>query len=126
MMATLALGDQYTISGRQRRSVWSPILMGNAAPAGEAAERRPTVAIAQRVYKLYLQDVQGLDADTLQEMMAIGTVEIIVDVQQAAAWGDTLGHFFDKLERNCDSWRDALHNKTVIVNFIDLHRGSFH
>ena len=49
-----------------------------------------------------------------------GTVEIIVDVKQAVAWGDTLGRFFDKLERDCDSWRDAMRNKTVIVNFVDL------
>lgn len=80
------------------------------------------MAVAQRVYKLYLQDVQGIDADELHEMMAVGTVEIIVDVQQAAAWGDTLGRFFDKLERDCDNWRNAMRNKTVIVNFIDLHR----
>lgn len=84
------------------------------------------MAVAQRVYKLYLPDVQQIDAEALEEMMAIGTVEIIVDVQQAAAWGDTLGRFFDRLERDCDSWRDAMRNKTVIVNFVDLHRGSFH
>jgi hypothetical protein len=78
------------------------------------------VATAQRVYKLYLEDVQGIDSDTLREMMEIGTVEIIVDVKRAAAWGDTLGRFFDKLEADRDRWRDAMRNKTVIVNFVDL------
>jgi hypothetical protein len=45
------------------------------------------MAVAQRVATLYLQDVQGLAADTLREMMEIGTVEIVVDVKQAVAWG---------------------------------------
>lgn len=79
------------------------------------------MAVAHRVYKLYLRDVQGIDIEELRKMMAIGTVEIIVDMKQAGAWGDTLGRFFDRLERDCDNWRQAMRNKTVIVNFVDLH-----
>ena len=52
------------------------------------------MAIAPRVTKLYLRDVQGVDALALRSMMDGGMVEIIVNVQEAAEWGDTLGRFF--------------------------------
>ncbi len=79
------------------------------------------MAIAPRVTKLYLRDVQGVDALALRSMMDGGMVEIIVNVQEAAEWGDTLGRFFDKLEQDCEGWRDSMRNKTVIVNFVDPH-----
>lgn len=73
----------------------------------------------RKVHKLYLADVQGLSADELGRMLEQGMVEIIVAAEDGGRWGETLGRFFDKLERNVDGWRDHMRNKAVIVNFVD-------
>lgn len=74
---------------------------------------------ANKVHKLHFADVQHLTADALSEMLSEGSVEIIVEAKDGSKWGETLGHFFDKLEHNVDGWRDRLRNKAVIVNFVD-------
>ena len=78
-------------------------------------------AIIKKVHKLHLKDVQGISPETISNMMRQGTIEIIVSASDGHAWGQTLGRFFDKVERNVDGWREHMRNKTVIVNFVDPH-----
>lgn len=73
----------------------------------------------RKVHKLYLSDLQSLHAEEVSRMLEQGAVEIIVAAKDGGAWGETLGTFFDALERSVEGWREKLRNKAVIVNFVD-------
>lgn len=79
----------------------------------------PGQRLPRKVHKLHLDDVRNITPDELGNMLKEGTVEIIVAVEDSAAWGDTLGRFFEKMAHDVEHWRDTMRNRAVIVNFID-------